>query len=450
MPVITQSRSLVGKRLRTYFRDVDPNVNPSPAPRLNDPTYLPDGDQVTTSYRGPRGSRGQDSEYEAMSGEQLNRNIRVEYQTQYDNGHDFSTLKHVLDPSPKVSWSVPMDSKGRSWRLDGGYHLTPTSYATLFPSIVTPSTSQINADGARAIHISQPTAPEVQLMAVLGELREKLPHFIGHSIVNSGPSGHNIGDEYLNVQFGIMPSVGDIQNLAKGVAQFTVQARNMQERARELHIRRHVSLGQTRSLSLVTNDNFSVGVGTFNNSNYLPFFWNGNGTKSCADIVETETWFSGAYLQHIADGYAFLGKASKYEALANKLLGTHLTVQDVWQLTPWSWLIDWFYDVNGFISNLTAFKSDSLVLKYGYIMHHVKVTRERSIRGMKPLQTSYGPSNIPSSLTMYTTTEYKNRKRSTPYGFDVNLDVLSAQRVAVLAALGLTRASKVLRVPIGQ
>lgn len=464
MPIVTQSRTIPGRQHRATFRQVGFPTDPV---RLCDVAYSHPSDQTTTSYRSEKRTTGEDREYESASGEELRRGIRKEYQTRYDNGHNFNTLRHTYeDPHGPFTWRVPVDSKGTYWIHTGDVSFVITGSAGTFPSISIPSGSQINQDGAIGINRTLPTTPEANLFAILGELRQRLPQFIGAGTANSalsqietsrrwkegfaptvikrgGASSRNIGDEYLNVQFGLLPTASDLQSLARGIADFSVETRNLQARAREYKIRRRVQLGEEKSFSVVSGDSFIPGIGLFGGQNYKSFFWNGNGTYSTTDNYVSRKWFSGAYTYHLSEGINFLGKLGKYEQLANELLGTHLSADAVWQLTPWSWVIDWFYDVGSFIQNLSTLAGDNLVLRYGYVMHHTKCVRERRVRGLLPKQTTYGPSTVPKGFAGFATTESKIRTGATPYGFGVDMASLSARRVAILGALGLTKAPKI-------
>jgi len=465
MPIVTQSRTLSGKGLVSYLR----NLNPSTQPLRNDTVSLSHGDQTTTSFRSPR-RVNDDSDYESASGEELNRRIRSEYQTRYDNGHDFSTLKHYIDfPSGKYVWLKPTSGAGTSTTIYGGCFLAITGSASVFPPLSVPSLSQIHSDGARGINQTLPTAPEANLLAMFGELRQRMPEFIGASVfkrtfvrertvIRKGSLSTDrsirldpsvIGNEHLNVQFGVMPTVSDVQDLARAIANFMIEANALHERARDVTIRKRIHLGSSKSYSGVSGDNFKPDVGTFSGTNQLTGYFGGASPKFTSDNTSFDSWFSGGYTYHISEGLKFLGDAGKYEALANELLGTHLTPETIWELTPWSWVIDWFYSVNSLIENLRLLASDNLVLRYGYVMHHSKCVRERRYRPT-PTITSWGPTTVPGDIVSYFTTESKKRTRATPYGFGVDMNALSARRISILAALGLTRAQKILHIPIGE
>jgi len=158
------------------------------------------------------------------------------------------------------------------------------------------------------------------------------------------------------------------------------------------------------------------------------------------DTVRTESWFSGAYTYLLADGHSYVGKLEKYDQLANRLLGTRMNADTMYQITPWSWLLDWFADAGSFLSNVSALSDDSLVMKYGYVMHQVTASREYSVLGQSAVggDPSVFTTGFPVRAVMHYRLTTKERRRATPYGFGVHLEDLSPRRWAVLTALGLT------------
>jgi hypothetical protein len=157
------------------------------------------------------------------------------------------------------------------------------------------------------------------------------------------------------------------------------------------------------------------------------------GVTAIDDQVYQRVSFSGAYTYHVHEGLSFASKLERYEELANIALGARFDADVAWQLTPWSWLIDWFSDAGTFISNVNALSADSLVVKYGYVMHETRAERIRTLR-MDP--KGIGPRTIWSTSIYHR----KLRHRSTPYGFGLDLGSLSPRRWAILGALGLTKA----------
>jgi len=289
-----------------------------------------------------------------------------------------------------------------------------------------------------------PTATEVGLAAFLGELREGLPQLPGRSIAGA-PGTRKSGQEYLNWKFGVQPLKADLQKLARGITEFHLRVRQFQ-RDSGRNVRRKRRLGESRREVELLSDGSATGglvytpllfgnSDVFNTQLYLS-----PGRVSVHDIVEEQTTFAGAYTYYVSEAHSFLGKLERYEQLANHALGLEFDPQTAWQLTPWSWLVDWFTDAGAFIKNLTALSNDNVVARYAYVMHHRKVTRMYSVTGMRLRTGVTGPTAATASKTF----ESKTRTAATPYGFGIDQSAWSAGRFAILGALGMTRAPGVL------
>jgi len=103
-----------------------------------------------------------------------------------------------------------------------------------------------------------------------------------------------------------------------------------------------------------------------------------------------------------------------------------------YELMPWSWLVDWVVPVGPIIDNFVNDHADNLVADYAYIMAHVSTNEQEVVSG----KLVGGP---PFSCSYTRISESKQRRYASPYGFGISLTSLSPSRLAILAALGLTR-----------
>jgi hypothetical protein len=113
------------------------------------------------------------------------------------------------------------------------------------------------------------------------------------------------------------------------------------------------------------------------------------------------------------------------------LLGTRLTPEVLYNLTPWSWALDWIVDLGAVIGNISAFLADGLILQYGYIMQETVISDIYTLTGATC-------GNRPVQLYQTLGTIQKLRRKATPYGFGLNPNAFSDRQWAILAALGLT------------
>lgn len=391
------------------------------------------GTQYTRSWRTGRAFQPPE-----LAGEDLARNIGSEYRARYDTGHEFFTRKdYIVDSHPTVAIRQ-VNSTGSGSHYTGHMSLRVLNTGS-FPTTDV-STGDLQGFGRQAIAQTVPTAPEASLAAFLGEIKERLPQLIGFQTFRNGISPQTMGGEYLNYEFGVMPTVKDIETLTFNLISAHKLIDQM-KRDSGRPVRRGLTLqeGQThQDLGRISGAFYNLQMGVLPGYGSLTTaFTDGGYSVSSSDLISTKIWFSGAYTYHLAEAHDFLGKMTQYEQLANRLLGTRITLDTVWQLTPWSWLLDWFTDLGTFFKNVTLLSSDSTVLRYGYVMHETRAIRTHVAAGIRP--ASGQTSTVPSRVTADYISHVKRRIKATPYGFDSNLGNLSPRRWAILGALGLTK-----------
>lgn len=440
MPYMTQQRAVPGGKHPAYHHWV---AGPFSGQVISGSRVIvtsPSGFQQTRSYR-TDALNTEEEEYNHLSTADLRGRVFFEHQTRYDNGHEFETLKK--SPIEPGLFLTRARTAGAGWREYVGpvWFDLPRVYADPYPTLETIPTSRINLDGSRAIRNLAPTSPETGLAQMMGEAREKLPSLIGATLYKKGLTPEAIGGEHLNVQFGIKPLIADIKAMAKNcldasrvLKQFRRDSDRPVRRRTHLYDDSHTTILADSSLPLKT----STLAGSDETYNY---FGVTSMPVSVIDQQNVSCWFSGAFQYHLAEADDFFGKAERYEQLANALLGSRFDESTVWELTPWSWLIDWEIDIGGWLKNVSLFSNDSLVLRYGYVMHKSAVTRTWTAKNRL---TDLQGRNLGSPYSSASVVR-KQRTRSTPYGFGLNPAGFSPSKWAILGALGMTKSAGTLR-----
>jgi hypothetical protein len=445
MPVVTQSRTTADRLIRSrHWEWYDWRGNGKPEWFENSPEIVRNWQtgivsQTTTSYRSHGTADDAQSEYENASGEDLRKSLVGEYRYRYDRGHDFYTQKLSTEWShPEITLYATVFGRPRRYRGPLG----PAIFPGQDPVIdYLPSQSKIEADGRKAISMSTPTTPEAGLAQFIGELREGLPQLVGLESLRHGASAKSLGGEHLNVQFGLKPFINDLKKLAVSIEEAHRKIRQFQRDSDKI-VRRKVTLREDRSYHEISKGTATVSLPLKDVSTDVSSWYRSYpGIMTVSDVVTEKVWFSGAYQYHLAEADNFLGKLERYEQQVNNLLGSRITPETVWELTPWSWLFDWFADAGVFMHNISALADDSLVLRYGYIMHQTDRMRSFTTTGVLPANGS----NIPGTLSIFKTQVTKRRTRATPYGFGIDIGALSPRRWAILGALGMTKAPTALR-----
>jgi len=364
--------------------------------------------------------------------------------SQGDKGHEFWTTKTTSRHSHTRWLQRWNNAQGTACSYSGA--LIPASQAGIYssqwpiaPAFVKMTSTDIGKFGSIAINATIPTKPSVSTAQFIGELGQ-LPRVFGRGLLESRANVYRgLGSEYLNVQFGWKPFVADIK-----AAVLALRTKS------EILTQYHRDSGKTvrRRWTYTVNE-------TPTNASFTP--WGGpllSVTTSLRDnralqridvpihqedTVLLQYSFSGAYTYHLPLGEGVLGKLRLFEAEANKLLGTSLTPSVLWELAPWSWLIDWNGTIGVALENASLLAGDELVLQYGYLMR--ETTRQRTLRiadlGVDRWQN-------PGPITSVYRRTSKERVRANPYGFTLAPTSYSAKQWAILGALGLTKAPRIL------
>lgn len=334
--------------------------------------------------------------------------------------------------APKLNLKNGLYSYSGTVTCVGGVDGSTSTGRTAWPTLMATSLGNLDAAGATAISRCAPTVPAADTLVGLAEIfREGIPKMVGSSLKKDVRRFQSYGDEYLNYQFGWMPLVNDLRKLSKAIyesdellAQLTRNSGKIVRRGytfpTEESSTAWVDAGAVTSMPVVTNQ--LQGNATMRKSM----------TKSSVD-----TWFNGAFTYHTdLKGLTAWDRVGDYATKARHLYGIKLTPDVVWNLLPWSWLVDWETNFGDVISNVSLFSNDGLVMVYGYVMQHNKAAK--TIRQTSNYYSS-GLSWFPVTTSVYLERHSKKRVRATPWGFGLTIDQLSGRQMAILAALGISR-----------
>lgn len=120
-----------------------------------------------------------------------------------------------------------------------------------------------------------------------------------------------------------------------------------------------------------------------------------------------------------------------------EMLGLEMTPSVLWELTPWTWLLDWASNLGSVAENLSRLDWSNVLLDYAYLTFVVKTTGSVSWQG--PTQLSSTAYLSHSFISQYYKAEEKIREQASPYGFSVSWTGLNAYQLSILAALGMSR-----------
>jgi hypothetical protein len=284
--------------------------------------------------------------------------------------------------------------------------------------------------GTTAIARTIPTNPIASASVFLGELaREGLP-IPGKQFLEN-PGAHGLAGEYLNYEFGLKPVISDLKKFREAYLSANKRIDQLKRDSGRL-VRRRYSFPEERTVE-TTHGLPATGSPTFN-SGASGLYSSISGKLSRTRVTTTRFWFSGAYTYVYPDGDQALGRMKQREQELNVLFGSRVTPATLWNLAPWSWLVDWKSNAGEVVHNLSAFANDGLVLRWGYMMCHMTIKDTYLLDGIVLRDGSGGP------LSQTFVTDVKKRVKATPYGFGLDPGAFTTRQWAILGALGISRA----------
>lgn len=305
--------------------------------------------------------------------------------------------------------------------------------------------NEVASYGTAAWNRFRPGRPAVNMGVFLGELRDlprmlqdtcrrlkdiwqkmrslkRNPRFLNYKYVFKH-GGHELAQDYLSYQFGWAPFVGDLLRCYE--VSKTIDRRFSEIRRNNGKLRRRGGRVVHESETVVLFNGPDSGAFT----PVLPSpMYRTTPHRITTQTISKEYWFKGAFRYYIPD----IGSLQWENRTRRKLYGLSLNAEVVWNLVPWTWLIDWFGNIGDVISSLDTGWADNLTCKYAYMMG----TDSTVITHNCTADFALG-----GSVSLGTELRYisKQRVAATPYGFAVSYDSLSPRRLAILAALGISR-----------
>lgn len=348
----------------------------------------------------------------------------------WDEGGPFSSTRYYIDPMPHF-----LNEKYRFGTYNGPVFArfagTDASLgnAPAFTDIARSSDFVLNGKGTTAVSRCKPTNSVADASVAIGEtLRDGLPSMIGSGFLKKEARRRTLGGEYLNYQFGWAPLASDLRKFALAVKTKN-QVIEQLVRDSGKRVRRRYAFDTE---STTTNETIAQ---AYPNPVLNSYMYSGgtSGSLKKTTTITSRVWFSGAFTYHVAIPSSRLESLRTYSQMADKLLGLSLTPETVWNLAPWSWAADWFFNIGDIMSNISDAIQFGLVMQYGYIMEEKISTTLYSHRGA----TTCNGTSLDCDQVF--TKKVMTRRPASPFGFGLTWDGFSPSQLAVIAALGLTR-----------
>jgi len=391
-----------------------------------------------------------------------------------DNGHPFDKVSKFVNTSlrsrrsyisypgqgsfvgyPYYTAGATVSSSARS---QAPFQLTNASYLewTFMPYEAYPLPEPPQEDlanyGKRAISIVAPGRPQVDMFRIIGELLAGIPQMPGKALLSQG-SFASTGDEWLNMLFGVMPTYDDGINAGKVLLDISHALMQYRRDAGRI-VRRKMEFPEIVRSAILTKDQINANSGKiyagassygFNRKPITGGYTDLSSFQVRRDLpTSSELFFrevrtikfAGAFTYYIPTSPDFAGKLGRYMTELDNVIRLRPTTTNVYELTPWSWLFDWFVDVRSQLDLASIAFDDNLVVNYGYAMEH----SQRSVVCKTEFATPTPNPGVGFAST-YTGFERKRRIRANPYGFvgQTGSSGWNPFRWSILAALGISR-----------
>jgi len=320
----------------------------------------------------------------------------------------------------------------------------------------TPSLGNLQDFGKSMISNLAPNKPHANVFASIGELLvgfPKVPLAQFHLESYKATWRRRGADEFLNFVFGVSPTVSDATSIVRAMFDMHKSLLQLQRDSgrgvrRRLQKPTRLTERTFYPLELKTQGNIQYGnisdfgfdvknqaVGTL----HVPY---GAVFSSTLKMVKEETYsFSGSFSYFVPQLPINNWDLGRLTEDVNRYLRFLPSATSIWQIIPWSWLLDWFFDIQGSLSLAERINDESLVINYAYAMLTTKLAAEQHTQ-----VTSQLPG-YPTISECRTNMSYlqKERIRANPYGFINQGDfdgINSPIRAAILAAIGITKAPR--------
>lgn len=314
------------------------------------------------------------------------------------------------------------------------------------PWIPPKSVADTQVWGSSVLRAAAPTRPDFNLTRFVGELRDTNRIFDQRNYVPATPG--SFGGSYLNFQFGISPTVSDLQNGAQAVIDSDKHVKRfVRDASRQVHRHRSntetsilasasYTLPQTVLQSSYGGVTIKVDPGSASTAVGGPKF---TVSATSAQTQRAGTWFE----YYVGDPYGYTSRMDSYLAQARSVLGGGLDLSTTYQLTKLSWLLDWFVDIGSLLSYQQQVADNSLVMRDAFI-----VTESKTSAMVRLFNTNPGDSGGRPRWTTgargaaFFHQKAQKRYPGNAFSLSPNWD-LNPFQWAIAAAMGLTKADRI-------
>jgi len=308
------------------------------------------------------------------------------------------------------------------WNIyEGDYQVNLGSSSASIQPLPPDESSTCASYGAEAWNRFKPATPDVGLAQFFAELS----HARGF-IFERLKKFRALGSDYLAYEFGWKPFLRDVRAFIASIQEIDSKIAQLQS-DNGRWIRRGGSLRTNPSEPDYTTSHDNIFVPVMSGKD---FQWSKLTTHT------ENVWFSGQFRYYVP---GLLNQKWGRARAITELYDLKITPELVYELIPWSWLVDWFSNLGSVISNLQSSIDDHLVAKYAYVMR--SSVQEQTITAHGMVKQTVGSKEYYNPIAASATIRHETKARvaADPFGFSASLPNLTNWQTSILAALGLSR-----------
>ncbi len=396
---------------------------------------------------------------ERWSGSKVSIGHRCDPDGKYREGGPFYTLSFRTKHEFSESMDVFRKDNYLAYRGLFGYAdpgMYDYAHMSMYGKTTVQLSEELNAYGAQAHARLRPDRPDFTPFESLGELAFGLAdlqlswqsfrkRYNKELSRIEGKVGHRISREarnYLAASFGVTPLITDCVKFLEAYSE-------SEKRLKQLVKDNGKWVRRRALLTLVGSDTeppqqgwWVIHPDTYHPSMLptLKYECYQAGTRAYSENKFTKhikVWAVGKSKYWLPSAYLTGGPNVK-KLLRRIDFNTDITLVNVYNLMPWSWLIDYFFNFGSFFASLSGGLADTLIFDYAYIMREEKHVDWN--KHTESVYTSPDPgSGKEVSCTIVKTGILRSRGAASLFGFGYNERDLSPTQWSILGALGLSR-----------
>lgn len=318
------------------------------------------------------------------------------------DGYNLDIIK-ITASGGIINHSTSGNISGRRWTNWQASRLSsPTD--PLYTHVEHPDQPSNAALATECLKMTNPSRPFVDLGIMIGELRE-LPLLIQRGGENLA---RKYGQQTLSREFGWKPLVSDLFKLRSLQLEILKRIEEINRLESEGGLKRTVTLW--RGSNIQSNDVITQSGDKLTVHHYLDY---ATQTEIKGYVCWTPT-------------FPNIPAGRRLAKVLDVLLGLRIDASTLWNLIPWTWLIDWFSNV-GDILEASRNTMDATHTSVQLMTHSTT--------------TIQGPSNYAEGTisSFHASLETKQRRTSSGTALDASLPFLDNRQISILGSIGVTR-----------